>query len=92
MLKSTQMRQALKTLKTLNIDTSLYEKLIDEVKKAEEEEKAQQIKFILILPPHIEKYIDWKARDTNTHKAEVVRAAIQNKIKNDKEFKEYNSF
>ncbi len=55
-------------------------------------EKAKQkidTKFILIIPPDIDKYLNWTADFRRLHKAQVVRQAIENEMQKDKDWKEY---
>lgn len=33
-------------------------------------------KLILVIPPKIRSYLDWKAENTKQHKAEIVRNSI----------------
>lgn len=48
-------------------------------------------KFILIISPEIDKYIRWSAEKRRKHKAQVVREAIEDKMKKDNEYAKYLS-
>lgn len=44
-------------------------------------------KFILIISPEIDRYLDWSSKNNRMHKAQVVREAIEYVMSKDKEFK-----
>ena len=46
-------------------------------------------KFILIISPEMDRYLNWASKVKRTHKAQVVRAALESMIKKDKEYKDY---
>lgn len=46
-------------------------------------------KFILIIPPEIDKYLEWNARERNKAKAEVTREAIEKIMLEDEKYQEY---
>jgi len=46
-------------------------------------------KFILIISPKIDKYLKWAADERRLHKAQVVREAVDQMMKKDKEYKEH---
>lgn len=46
-------------------------------------------KFILIISPEIERYLEWASDYRRMHKAQIVRQAIEDMIGKDKEFKEH---
>jgi hypothetical protein len=46
-------------------------------------------KFILIISPEMDRYLNWASKVKRTHKAQVVRAALEVMIKKDKEYKDY---
>ncbi len=48
-------------------------------------------KFILIISPEIDKYIRWSAEKRRKHKAQVVREAIEDKMRKDNEYTKYLS-
>lgn len=46
-------------------------------------------KFILIIPAEINKYLEWNVKEKGTSKAEITRKAIENMMKNDKDYTNY---
>lgn len=46
-------------------------------------------KFILIISPEIDKYLEWAAAEKRMHKAQVVREAIEHTMARDKDYKEF---
>lgn len=46
-------------------------------------------KFILIISPEIDRYLDWAGQTKRLHKAQIVRTAIEQMIKKDKDYKTY---
>ncbi|MFS8131382.1 MAG: hypothetical protein ACMG57_05405 [Candidatus Dojkabacteria bacterium] len=46
-------------------------------------------KFILIISPEMDRYLNWASKVKRTHKAQVVRTALEAMIKKDKEYKDY---
>ena len=46
-------------------------------------------KFILIIPPEIDRYLEWASKEKRMHKAQLVREAIEKMMKRDKDWKEY---
>lgn len=46
-------------------------------------------KFILIIPPEIDKYLNWASDFRRLHKAQVVRQAIEKEMSKDKDWKSY---
>lgn len=47
-------------------------------------------KFILIISPEMDRYLNWASKTKRTHKAQIVRSAVEQMIKKDKEYREYN--
>jgi hypothetical protein len=47
-------------------------------------------KFILIISPEIDRYLEWVAEERRMHKAQVVRNAIEEMMAKDKDFKQYS--
>jgi hypothetical protein len=45
-------------------------------------------KFILIISPEIDRYLEWAADERRMHKAQIVRSAIEDMIERDKEYKQ----
>ncbi|KXK09749.1 MAG: hypothetical protein UZ20_WS6002000317 [candidate division WS6 bacterium OLB21] len=46
-------------------------------------------KFILIISPEIERYLEWVSDNRRMHKAQVVRRAVEDTMEKDKEYKDY---
>ena len=46
-------------------------------------------KFILIISPEIDRYLDWSSKNKRMHKAQVVREAVDKMMSKDKEYNEY---
>jgi nucleoside 2-deoxyribosyltransferase len=46
-------------------------------------------KFILIIPPVIDRYLEWNVREKGNSKAEVTREAIERMMKTDERYQEY---
>jgi Rad3-related DNA helicase len=46
-------------------------------------------KFILIISPQIDKYLEWAAAEKRMHKAQIVREAIEAMMNKDKDYKEF---
>lgn len=44
-------------------------------------------KFILIISPEIDRYLEWASENRRMHKAQVVRSALEDIIEKDKEYK-----
>lgn len=47
-------------------------------------------KFILIISPEIDRYLEWAAEQKRMHKAQIVRNAVEKEMENDKEYKTYS--
>ncbi len=43
-------------------------------------------KFILIISPQIDKYLEWVASERRKHKAQIVREALESQMSKDKEY------
>lgn len=67
--------------------------LLNQVSKVDEKiaklEKVAEIKFILILPPTIDKYLAWATSEHRMHKAQLVRGAIEETMLKDKEYQQF---
>ena len=48
-------------------------------------------KFILIISPEIDRYLEWASENRRMHKAQIVRTAIEDIMEKDKEYQEYLS-
>jgi 2'-deoxynucleoside 5'-phosphate N-hydrolase len=46
-------------------------------------------KFILIIPPEIDKYLEWNARERGIPKAEITRDAIEKIMQKDEKYQEH---
>jgi nucleoside 2-deoxyribosyltransferase len=46
-------------------------------------------KFILIISPEIDRYLDWSSTTKRMHKAQIVRNALEQMMKKDKDYKNY---
>jgi TPP-dependent 2-oxoacid decarboxylase len=46
-------------------------------------------KFILIISPEIDRYLEWAADFKRMHKAQIVRNAVESEMEKDKDFKKY---
>lgn len=66
--------------KTLESEISKY---INEVKKIID------TKFILIISPQIDQYLEWASINRRMHKAQVVRRAVEVVMNEDKEYKKF---
>ncbi|MBE0574187.1 hypothetical protein IH575_04770 [Candidatus Dojkabacteria bacterium] len=65
--------------------TSIIEKAIKEAAKRLDS------KFILIISPEIDRYLDWAASTKRMHKAQIVGNALEQTMKKDKDYKNYLS-
>lgn len=48
-------------------------------------------KFILIISPEIDRYLEWAAEHRRMHKAQIVRQAVEDMMRKDKDYKEVYS-
>ena len=46
-------------------------------------------KFILIISPEIDKYLEWVSQERRMHKAQVVRESIESQMIKDKEYQQF---
>ncbi len=46
-------------------------------------------KFILIISPEIDKYLEWVSQERRMHKAQIVRESIENQMNKDKEYQQF---
>lgn len=51
--------------------------------------KQMDTKFILIISPEIDRYLEWASEFRRMHKAQVVRESVEAVMKKDKEYKAY---
>lgn len=54
-----------------------------------EAESKLDSKFILIISPEIERYLEWAAQNKRMHKAQIVRNAVEQMMQKDKDYKNY---
>jgi len=65
--------------------TSSINEYLDQVKKVID------TKFILIISPEIDSYLQWASENRRMHKAQVVRRAVEEVMREDKEYKKYST-
>lgn len=64
--------------------------LIETIEKSLKEAAGKlDSKFILIISPEIDRYLEWSAQTKRMHKAQIVRNAVEQQMKKDKEYKTY---
>lgn len=51
--------------------------------------KVIDTKFILIISPEIDNYLQWASDNRRMHKAQVVRRAVEEVMRNDKEYRKH---
>lgn len=51
--------------------------------------KKLDTKFILIISPEIDRYLEWSSQENRVHKAQIVRDAIEKVMKKDKAYKKF---
>jgi hypothetical protein len=47
-------------------------------------------KFILIISAEMDRYLNWASKEKRIHKAQIVRTALEEMIKKDREYSKYN--
>lgn len=64
---------------------------IDEVleESLKEAKDRADTKFILIISPEIDKYLEWSSSERRMHKAQIVRNAVEEAMAKDKEYKDF---
>lgn len=67
--------------------SSISKNLSDGIKDAE---RKLDSKFILIISPEMDRYLNWASKEKRTHKAQIVRTAVEQMIKKDKDYRKYN--
>lgn len=75
-----------------SVITAQYDKknITEVLDKAVNEAKSKlDTKFILIISPEIDRYLDWAAQTKRMHKAQIVRNSIEEVIRKDKDYKNY---
>lgn len=71
------------SVKNYGTDESLLKLTEAFIKDAQ---KKIDTKFILIISPQIDKYLEWVASERRKHKAQVVREALETQMAKDKEY------
>lgn len=79
-------KEIINILKEIDLPTNLFEQVREYEIKLEEERRKSQIKFIMIITSEIDKYLRWASDHYQMHKSEIVREALQNAIKKDKNY------
>lgn len=54
-----------------------------------ESKKMVDTKFILIISPEIDKYLEWAGSERRMHKAQIVRNAVEDAMAKDKEYTQF---
>lgn len=73
-------------MKSLGIPTNDFEAYVAAKEAAQKAIKDSQIKFILILPPDLERYLSWASKHRNVHKAQIVRESILRVMAKDSDY------
>ncbi len=55
----------------------------------EDARKHLDTKFILIISPQIDKYLEWASQERRLHKAQIVRDAIEKQMEEDSEYQNF---
>lgn len=64
--------------------------IISIIESAVDEAKGKlDTKFILIISPEIDRYLDWSSQTKRMHKAQIVRNAVEKELNRDKEYKTF---
>jgi deoxyribodipyrimidine photolyase len=67
-----------------------HHNVVDVVTKAVKEAAGKlDSKFILIISPEIDRYLEWAGQTKRMHKAQIVRNAVEQMMKKDREYKTY---
>ncbi len=72
-----------KTYASIEEITKLVDRFLEEAKQKID------TKFILIIPPDIDRYLSWAGDYRRVHKAQIVRNAIEKEMKKDKDWRDY---
>ncbi|MBN1915654.1 hypothetical protein JW796_01495 [Candidatus Dojkabacteria bacterium] len=77
-----------KRLRELEIVEYTEKTLDNEIKTfINKAKKLIDTKFILIISPEIDKYLQWVSENRRMHKAQIVRKAVESLMENDPEYK-----
>ncbi len=93
--KSNVSNSFLTSLNSSNFKTLLLKKYSDKdivnvMNLAVEEAKSKlDTKFILIISPEIDRYLDWASQTKRMHKAQIVRNSIESNMRKDREYKTF---
>jgi hypothetical protein len=80
----------LKNQRTLILKSYKDSNLAEVIDKTLNEAKSKMdTKFILIISPEIDRYLDWAGQTKRMHKAQIVRNAIESTMNKDREYKNY---
>jgi hypothetical protein len=74
------------------LEVSVYNiKTLDKIIKDFLHEAKQKLdtKFILIISPEIDRYLEWAADFKRMHKAQIVRNAVETEMENDKDYQTF---
>ncbi|MCA9381403.1 hypothetical protein KC678_04000 [Candidatus Dojkabacteria bacterium] len=76
--------------RNLNLISYTDSSIVETLKDAVDEAKGKlDTKFILIISPEIDRYLDWASATKRMHKAQIVRNSIESVIKKDREYKNF---
>ena len=99
LVKDSGKKEDIRTASVLSGNTSKNFKLVKyssqlEVEKAVKEfmDMARGVidtKFILIISPEIDRYLEWTSEERRMHKAQIVRNAVEAAMAKDKEYKDF---
>ncbi len=76
-----------KNLISMDYDAKNINQVVD--KALDLAKKMMDTKFILIISPEIDRYLDWASQTKRMHKAQIVRNSIESMIRKDKDYKNY---
>jgi nucleoside 2-deoxyribosyltransferase len=91
--KSAKMAPPIQGNKSKYLEVARYDQT-SEIKKLvadflEQAKKMVDTKFILIISPEIDKYLEWASNTRRQHKAQIVRNAVEEVFEKDKEYKAF---
>ncbi|MCA9386936.1 hypothetical protein KC669_02790 [Candidatus Dojkabacteria bacterium] len=76
--------------RNLNLISYTENNIVETLQDAVDEAKGKlDTKFILIISPEIDRYLDWASATKRMHKAQIVRNSIESVIKKDREYKNF---
>lgn len=68
-------------------DNSDFDKIVDNF--VEHARSLMDTKFILIISPEIDKYLEWAGSERRMHKAQIVRNAVEATMENDADYQKF---